>query len=157
MKLCSSVILFLACAAPAQCLFTSVTTDSVGPPCNAASTGFCAVVAMPAWLTSALDVANCRLQVDVNAFEGCGATVPVRVLAIGFAPAAVPLPDLGIDCMLHVLPIAFLASASPTFLLDLPPAVPTFAFYMQGAALSIPPFATEGWFTLSAGQLVSLQ
>jgi len=151
------VSLALAGAVPAQCLFTSVTTQSSGPSCNVASTGMCAIVALPAWLEATLDIVNCRLLVDVNAFAGCGATVPLRMLAIGLQPASVPLPDLGPGCTLHVQPVAFLGSTSATFALDLPPGVTSFAFVMQGAALSVPPLSGDPRITLSEGQRVSLQ
>lgn len=152
------VALALACAsgAEAQCLFTTVAQQSVGPSCNQASTGMCAIVALPPWLESSLDIANCRLGVDLVVFEGCGATVPVRALLVGFQPATVPLPDLGLACALHLLPIGVLVAASGPFALDLPPGVTAFSFLMQGAALSVPPFATEAWFTLTEGYQVDL-
>lgn len=146
----------LAAPAPAQCLFTNVSQTPIGPSCNFASTGMCAVVALPPWLEPALDAPNCRLQVDLVVFEGCGATVPVRALLFGFQPATVPLPDLGLGCALHFPPIGALVVGSGPFVLDLPPGVPSFTFLMQGAALSVPPFAVEAWFTLTEGYQVDL-
>ncbi|MBL8747908.1 MAG: hypothetical protein JNK78_02015 [Planctomycetes bacterium] len=144
-------------AAPAQCLFTSVSTQSVGESCNFASTGMCAVVALPAFVDVSLDVANCALDVEVVAFEGCGASVPLRILMFGAQAATIPLPDFGFSCALNLLPDAFLAVAPGPTALALPPAVQTLSFYVQGAALSVPPLSGEGWFTFSAGSLVSLQ
>lgn len=142
--------------APAQCLFTTVTQSSVGPSCNWASTGFCAVAALPAWLLSTLDVPNCRLEIEVNAFSGCGASVPIRVLVLGLQPATVPLPDFGLGCTLHVQPDLFFAQGNGPFLIDLPPGVQTFTFFAQGAAFSVPPLQPDGWWTFSDGVQVDL-
>ncbi len=144
-------------AAPAQCLFTSVATQPVGESCNFASTGMCAIVALPAFVDVALDIANCALDVEVVAFEGCGASVPLRVLMFGAQTATIPLPDFGFSCALNLLPDAFLAVAPGPTALALPPGLQTMSFYVQGAALSVPPLSSEGWFTFSAGSLVSLQ
>jgi hypothetical protein len=148
-----------ATALPAQCLFTSVTAQSIGASCNVPSTGFCAIVAVPASLHFALDVPNCSLEVDVNAFSGCGASVPLRVLVFGTQPAAVPLPEFGSDCFLHLLPIAFLTTTTTSFTLALPPNVPALSFLVQGAALSTFVSPGPGTTTLAFtdGVSVSLQ
>jgi hypothetical protein len=139
----------LAAAAPAQCLFTSVTAQSVGQSCNAASTGFCAVAAFPSFLLNELDTGTCTLDVTVTAFEGCGATVPLRALAIGLQPAFVPLPEFGLGCALQVAPVAMFVTTSTSITLDLPPNVAQLSFLAQGVALSSFSFAST-----TANQLV---
>ncbi len=142
--------------ASAQCLFTTVTAQSVGPSCNFPSTGGCAIPSVPVSLTPTLDTGNCTLSIAVNAFEGCGATVPLRVLALGFQPVAVPLPEFGLGCTLHVLPVVMLANASGPFVLPLPNGVASLGFLAQGAVISVPPFSS-GFVALSDGLSVSLQ
>jgi hypothetical protein len=153
------VLVALTAPVPAQCLFTSVTTQSIGPGCNVGSTGFCKIVGLPTTLSVGLDAANCTLEVQVNLFESCGVQVPVRAIAVGFASTALPLPEFGPDCMLHVAPIGFLTSTTGPFTLDLPPGVPTLSFLVQGAALSIAPVGGQGndVLTFSDGVQVDLQ
>ncbi|HEX5054253.1 MAG TPA: hypothetical protein VFZ65_20915 [Planctomycetota bacterium] len=154
-------LLFAAVAAsaalPAQCPFQTVTTQSLAPGCNFASTGLCAIVALPTTLTTTLDTTNCRLDISVNAFEGCGATVPLRALVFGTQQVFVPLPEFGATCALHVAPIAMLATASGPFSLNLPPGLSSLSFLVQGAALSVPPFAIGNILTLSDAQSIDLQ
>lgn len=149
----------LAAALPAQCLFTSVTTQTIGPGCNVGSTGYCRIVGLPTTLGTALDSPNCALGVQVNLFEACGVTVPVRLLAIGFQQAFAPLPEFGPGCTLHVAPIAVLAGTTGPFTVSLPPGVPVCQFLMQGAALSIAPVGGQGTdlLTFSAALQVDLQ
>ena len=149
--------LALAAAAPAQCLFTSVTAQSVGQSCNAASTGFCAVAAFPSFLEPVLDTANCQLNLTVTAFEGCGATVPLRVLAFGFQPTFVPLPEFGSDCALQVDPVGILATTATSFTLNLPPNVPQFSFLAQGLAWSSFQFAPNPILAFTAPYAINLQ
>ncbi|MBL8727780.1 MAG: hypothetical protein JNM25_05075 [Planctomycetes bacterium] len=153
------VLLALTAAVPAQCLFTSVATQSIGPGCNTGSTGFCKLVGLPTTLSVALDAANCTLDLQVNLFESCGVQVPVRVIAVGFASTALPLPEFGPGCMLHVAPIGFLTSSTGPFTLDLPPGVPSLSFLVQGAALSVAPLGGQGndVLTFSDGVQVDLQ
>ena len=146
----------LAGAASAQCLFSSVSTQSVGSSCNAPSTGFCAIAAMPVSLTPTLNTTNCSLTIQLTAFEGCGATVPLRVLALGFQPASVPLPEFGATCALHIAPIVLLADTTGTFVLPLPTSTASLGFYAQGAALSVPPFGAN-ILAFSNGLSVNLQ
>lgn len=126
----------LAVAAPAQCLFTSATATPTGQPCNAAHTGLCLIASFPSSLQTGLDTTACELDVTITAFQGCGATVPLRVLAIGFQPVAVPLPEFGFGCELQVAPIALLATTGPSVTLALPPGVPQLQFVAQGVAWS---------------------
>lgn len=148
----------IALPARAQCLFTSVTATATGEPCNAASTGFCAVAAFPSFLLPELDPTNCTLDVTITAFESCGAVVPLRVLAIGFQPAAVPLPEFGIGCELQVVPIALLTTPSPTVSVALPPGVPTMSFLAQGLAWShFAPAANPDVFAFTSGYTIDLQ
>jgi len=150
--------LLLCAATPAQCLFTGVTAQAVGQSCNAAHTGFCAVAAFPSFLLPELDTANCQLDVTVTAFEGCGAVVPLRVLAIGFQPTFVPLPQFGFDCALQVDPIAILATTSPQVTLSLPPNVPQLGFLAQGLAWSNFSFASNpDVLAFTAPYAISLQ
>ena len=149
--------LALASATPAQCLFTSVTNQPVGQSCNAASTGFCAVAAFPSFLLTDLDQTNCELEITVTAFEGCGATVPFRVLAIGFQPTFVPLPEFGFDCALQIVPVGVATTTSPSVTLSLPPNLPQLSFLAQGAALSsFPPGGTD-ILVFTAPYAISLQ
>lgn len=143
-------------AASAQCLFTSVTAQSVGPSCNFPSPGLCLIMTPPVSLTPSLDSTNCTLSIEVNAFEGCGATVPLRVLALGFQQVAVPLPEFGLGCTLHVLPLVLLATTSGAFVLSLPPSTSSLGFLAQGAVISLPPFGA-GIFALSDGLSINLQ
>lgn len=143
--------------ARAQCPFTSVATQSVAPGCNFASTGFCAIVSTPTTLGVTLDAAACALRVDVVAFQGCGATIPVFALALGAQQINLPLPDFGPTCTLAVLPAVLVADASGQYTLPLPAALPPLSFLAQGFALSVPPLASQPIFTLSDALAVSLQ
>lgn len=147
----------LAVAAAAQCPFSSVSTQTYAPSCNFASTGFCAIVATPTTLALTLDTNACTLEVAVNAFQGCGASIPLRALVIGTQQVNVPLPEFGPTCALAVAPVALLADVSGPFTLALPNVVPPLSFLVQGCALSLPPFANELIFTLSDAQTVTLQ
>lgn len=148
----------LAATASAQCQFLSVSSQTTGAGCNAASTGFCAVVALPSFLEFQLDNSICELDVTVTAFEGCGAVVPLRALAIGFAPTFVPLPDLGLGCALQVDPIAILPSTAPTLTLTLPPGVPAMTFQAQGVAWSHFPLSPQpDTLVLTAPYQIDLQ
>jgi hypothetical protein len=132
--------LLAAASLPAQ--FTSVTTTSVAPGCNLGWTGCCATPSMPAQLQFALDVNAQRLDVTVQALEGCcGVAVPRRALALGTSPAAVPLPMFGPGCTLHVFPDVLLATTGTTFALQLPPGVATLGFLVQGLAWQTWPLA----------------
>ncbi|MBL9077480.1 MAG: hypothetical protein JNL08_08255 [Planctomycetes bacterium] len=154
----SSFALALATTLPAQCLFTSVTPTPFGQSCNVASTGFCAVAAFPSFLLTELDVANCSLEVDVTAFSGCGATVPLRFLAIGFQSTFVPLPMFGLDCALQVDPIAILTTTGTSMTVALPPGVQTFQFVAQGVAWSNFPWSpSPDVLAFTAPYAISLQ
>ena len=144
-------------ALPAQCLFQTVTTQSIGPSCNFGSTGFCAIPSVPSTLSTTLDTVNCKLIVQVNQFEGCGASVPLRLLVLGIQPVAVSLPEFGPGCTLHVVPMVLLAGTTGPFSLDLPPGVASLSFLAQGAALSHFPFTTPDVLTFTDGLAVSLQ
>ena len=158
MKICLP-FLFTTAFLPAQCLFTSVTTQSIGPGCNVGSTGYCKPIGLPTTLAVELDPANCRLEVSVRLFEACGVQVPFRLLAVGFAPTALPLPEFGAGCTLHVAPIGIMADTTGPFRIDLPPGVQQFSFLVQGAAMSLAPFGGQGTdvLTFSDGLQVDLQ
>ncbi len=157
----SSLTIFVATAAalPAQCLFTSVTTWSIGGGCNVGSTGFCKLVGMPTTTSFSLDVSNCTLDIQVNLFEACGVVVPLRAVVIGFQQVAVPLPDFGVGCMLHVSPDIVLSTGSGPIPLVLPQGMAGFGFHAQSIALSIAPLggANGDAFTFSGGETVILQ
>jgi len=159
MKAATLVPLLLVTALPAQCLFTSLTTTSVGPGCNVGSTGYCKVVGLPTTLSTSLDPANCRLEVQIHLFEACGVTVPLRLLAFGFQPATVPLPEFGPGCVLAFAPLAVLSWSTGPIALDLPPGVAALSFLVQGAALSIAPPGGQGLdaLTFSDALRVDLQ
>lgn len=131
-------LLMLSAATPAQCLFTSVTTTPVGQGCNIGHNGCCATLVPPmAYVVPDLDIPNCELDVTVSGFEGCcGVTTPLRVLAIGFQPTFVPLPEFGVGCALQVDPIAILMTTASVIPLTLPPGVPQLTFRAQGIAWS---------------------
>ena len=99
---------------------------------------------------------SCSLTIQLTAFEGCGATVPLRVLALGFQTANVPLPEFGATCALHVAPIVLLADTTGTFVLPLPTNTASLGFFAQGAALSIPPFGAD-ILAFSNGLAINLQ
>jgi hypothetical protein len=143
-------------ALPAQCQFTTATAQSIGLGCNAASTGGCAIPSIPTTLGTTLDPATCTLTIEVIAFEGCGATIPLRALALGLQPATVPVPAFGPGCALHVAPDVLLAATAGPFALPLPPNVTFATIYVQGFALSLDP---SGALipTLSDGVEITLQ
>ncbi len=122
-------------AAPLAAQFSSVTTTTAAPGCNLWWTGCCAIASMPAALQFALDATNNRLDVTVTALEGCcGVAVPLRALALGTAPAAVPLPEFGANCTLHVDPAVLLATTGTGFSLQLPATPAALGFLAQGLA-----------------------
>jgi hypothetical protein len=151
----SVAVLASAVAVPAQC-FQSVTTKSIGPSCNFGSTGFCLVVSRPTMLDVALGAAPCTLEMQVDIFEGCGATVPLRAIAIGVQPANLPLPQLGEGCALHLVPIVIVPTTAKPLVLDLPPGLPPFGFLAQALAVSVPPLE-PAYLTLSDGLSIELR
>lgn len=155
----SSALLFASASLSAQCLFTSVATQMIGPGCNVGTTGYCKIVGLPTTTTFTLDVANCALDIRVNLFEACGVVVPFRAVAIGFQQIAVPLPDFGAGCTLHVTPDIVLSTSSGPLQLMLPPGVATLGFFAQSIALSLAPVGGQGsdGFTFSDAVAVSLQ
>jgi len=159
--ICSSLasLLALAAASPAQCLYTTMTTQTVGAGCNVGSTGFCKVVGLPTTTVLTLDVQSCALDMQVNLFEACGVVVPLRAVAVGFQQIAVSLPDLGLGCMLHVSPDLVLSTGSGPLQLDLPLGLPFIGFYVQAIALSLAPLGGQGsdGFTLSDAMWVDIQ
>ena len=159
MKPIVSLLAFsISAMAPAQS-FSSVTTQVIGAGCNVGSTGYCKNVGVPTTTAFTLDGANHALAIEVNLFEACGVTVPLRAVAVGFAPISVPLPDLGLGCELHVVPDLILTSATNPLRLSLPHGLPTLWLFTQAIALSLAPPGGQGsdGFTLSEGRLVSLQ
>lgn len=158
---CSSLafLLALASAAPAQCLYTTLATQVVGAGCNVGTTGYCKIVGLPTTTTLTLDVQNCALDMQVNLFEACGVVVPLRAVVVGFQQIAVPLPDLGVNCMLHVSPDIVLSTSSGPLQLALPLGLPFLGFYVQAVALSLEPSGGLGadGFTLSNAVWVDLQ
>lgn len=150
----------LLATAPLLAQFSSVTATPVAPGCNLGWSGCCAVPSAPATLEFTLDTNAQRLDVTVAALEGCcGVTVPLRVLALGTTSAAVPLPQFGVGCTLHVTPAVLLASVVPTFSLQLPASPATLGFLAQGLAWqtwSIAPVAADR-FLFTAASAVSLQ
>ena len=147
---------FVAPSVSAQCGLSSLSTQKFGESCNAASTGFCLVVSRPTEVVPTLDSGNCRLDVSVVAFEGCGAKVPLRALFLGVDQANIPVPFFGPTCALFLNPVAVLPDPSGLFSFQLPPATRPFSLLMQGFALSLPPFGSP-IATLSDGVRVSVQ
>jgi hypothetical protein len=89
------------------------------------------------YIVPELDAANCRLDITVSGFEDCcGVTTPLRVLAIGFQPTFVPLPEFGLGCAVQIDPIGIATTSSPVISLALPPGVPQLTFLAQGIAWS---------------------
>lgn len=151
-------LLALAAASPAQCLYTTMTTQTVGAGCNVGTTGYCKIVGLPTTNVLTLDVQNCALGVQVSLFEACGVVVPLRAVVIGFQQIAVPLPDFGVGCMLHVSPDLVLSTASGPLQLALPLGLPFLGFYVQSLALSLaPPGAGADGFTFTDAVWVDLQ
>ncbi|MBL8735796.1 MAG: hypothetical protein JNL12_05155 [Planctomycetes bacterium] len=134
------LVLGLAAAVlPAQTLFTSQTTQSLGDGCNSMPTGTCRMLSLPTSLVAEFDASAGTVTVRVDSYAFCGVVVPVTVLALGLQPANVPLPALGPSCVLYLHPLAVLANANEPFVLPLPPGVPSLTFLVQGAALGIDP------------------
>ncbi|MBK8095739.1 MAG: hypothetical protein IPK26_01445 [Planctomycetes bacterium] len=146
-----------AAIAAAQCQFQSVTATSIGRACNVGPTGCCLVMARPTLLIPALDTGNCRLDLGVNALEGCcGVTVVARVVVLGDQQAATPFPQFGRDCMLHIAPLAVLI-ATPDVQLPIPSTLPPLTFLAQGAALIQAPFGMNEVMTFTDALAISLR
>ena len=141
---------------PAQCPYTSATTRTIGQGCNHASTGFCRLASRPTLLEVNLDARNCQLDLNVVAFSGCGASVPLRAVVIGFRQVNFPIPSFGQSCTLHVVPALVLASTTESIELRLPRRGGPLTLLMQAYALSIPPFGNQ-ISTLSDAHAVNLQ
>jgi hypothetical protein len=140
----SSALAALLCT-PLAAQFSSLTTSSVAPGCNLGFTGCCAIVEQPATLQLGLDTTQQRLDVAVQALEGCcGVSVVLRALVLGGAPVTVPLPQFGAACTLHVQPDVLLATTGTSFALPLPPNVATLGFLAQGLAWQTWSFAPGG-------------
>jgi len=155
----SFVVSFALAAAAAQGPFTSVSLTSAGPSCNLQPTGCCAVVSAPTQMLATLDVTQSVLSIAVPAVVGCcGVAVPVRLLAIGTAPAVIPLPAFGQGCTLWLQPAAVLALVgSDTFVLPIPPTLtPPLVFLAQAAAVHTQTFGPT-IVTLSAAESITLQ
>lgn len=143
--------------AAAQCQFQSVTATSIGQSCNVGPTGCCMVMARPTFLIPALDTGTCRLDLGVNALEGCcGVTVIARVVVLGDQQLATPFPQFGRDCMLHIAPLAVLV-ATPEVQLPIPPTLPPLTFLAQGAALIQAPFGMNEVMTFTDGLAITLR
>ena len=140
----AATVLVSAVAVPAQCLITTLTTQTIGPGCNVGSTGFCKVVGRPTTLNVTLDPGACSLSMQVDLFESCGVTVPLRAIAFGVQPAFLPLPQFGAGCALHEVPILFVPTTADPLVLTLPPGVPSLGFLAQALALSIAPVGGGG-------------
>lgn len=134
-----SVLGLAAAVLPAQTLFTSQTTQSLGDGCNTMPTGTCRMLSLPTSLVAQFDPASATETIRVNAYAFCGVVIPVTVLTIGLQPANVPLPMLGPSCVLYLDPLAVLANTNEPFVLALPPGLPSLTFLAQGAALGIDP------------------
>lgn len=149
----------LAGFAAAQCQFSSLSTQSAGAHCNIGPTGCCAIAGLPTQLRPALDVAACTVEFSVFAIEGCcGVTIPLRLVAIGTAPANVPLPQFGAACSLWLVPDVVLAQTGSSLSIAIPPTLPPLTFFAQAAAVVVDPFAVPaGVVTLSAAAAISLQ
>jgi hypothetical protein len=153
------VSLLCAGAAAAQCQFSSVSAQSAGPYCNLGPTGCCAIAQQPTLLRPTLEVTTCRLNVEVSALEGCcGVTVAVRLLALGAAPANLPLPQFGSGCALWLQPDVILVQQAATFSLAIPPTLPPVTFLAQGCAvITNTLFPAPTVLTLSNALALSLQ
>jgi hypothetical protein len=154
----SSVLSFALAAAVAQSPFTSVSLTSAGPSCNLQPTGCCAVVSAPTEMFATLDTTQSVLRLAVPAVVGCcGVAVPVRLLAIGTAPAVIPLPQFGLGCTLWLQPVAVLALVgSDTFVLPIPSTLQPLTFLAQAAAVHTQTFGPTV-VTLSAAESIALQ
>lgn len=148
----------LAAPAAAQCQFSTLTMQTVGPFCNLGTTGCCAIVEQPTVLAGTLDTNRCALGMQVSALEGCcGVAVAARVLVLGTGPANLPLPSLGRGCTLSVQPDAMLLLLSgDTFALPIPRGLPPITLLAQAAALITSPFTSPLW-TLTNAHSVALQ
>jgi len=137
----AAVVAVLPLAA-AQCPFSSLSVQSAGASCNLQPTGCCAIVSGPTQLNATLAVTPCALDLEVPAIEGCcGVAVPARLLVLGDAPTAVPLPNFGPSCTLWVLPgVALVLTLGDRFTLPIPPALPPITFLAQAAAIHTSPF-----------------
>lgn len=159
-KILASVLaLALATAAAAQCPFTSVTAQSIGPSCNLGPTGCCAIVEQPTILAPTLDVTACSLDLEVRALEGCcGVTVAARLLALGVGTATIPVPQLGPRCVLSVAPATILVQQAPVFRFAIPPTLQPFTFHAQACAvITNTQFPAPTVVTLSDGLALTLQ
>ena len=151
----AAAVIASSVALPAQCLFQSVSTKSIGPSCNFGSTGFCAIVSRPTMLDVTMPAGSCSLEMRVDIFEGCGATVPLRAIAFGVQPMNLPLPQFGPECALHLVPILIVPTTSAPLVLNLPLNVASLGFLAQALAVSVPPFEA-GYLTFSDGLAIDL-
>jgi hypothetical protein len=146
-----SASLALSGLAAAQCAFSSVNVSCYGHPCSVFSGN-------PTTVGAQLNVSNCTLGVDVQAFSGCCNTYLVgRVLVVGLQPVTQPLPQLG--CTLLTSPDLVLFQATGSmFALQMPSApFPATTLFAQGAAIY---FTTIGFSTdwaFSRGSQINLQ
>ena len=140
--------------AVSQCAFTTVTATAYGQPCSV----WQLANQMPA-ISVSLDASNCTLGLDVTAFPGCcNSFLTGRVLVLGLAPIAVPVPQFGVNCTMLTSPdVILFQQSSGAFQMSLPAApFPATTIYSQAAVLY---FTTIGLTTdwgLSAGYKIDL-
>ena len=108
----------------------NIETTHYGEGCNP-------VFAMPVEVRAGLDPAGRILTIGVDGFPGCCNTFLVqRLLAFGFSPAQLPVPQFGPGCTLLVEPLFVLilpAQQGAEISFPLPPGLPPFTFHTQGA------------------------
>jgi hypothetical protein len=151
--------ILLSPMAVAQCAAQSIALRTVAPGCNSGPVGCCMIPAAPTTVSASLDTTACRLELTVQALEGCcGVRVLVRVLVLGSRTTGVVVPAFGPQCVLWVSPTIVLSSAtSDAFLLAIPPGITPLDFHVQAAAVAIEPFLPGPVPTLSPAYLVSLR
>lgn len=122
--------LALGASASAQCTVSGVSFTAYGAACNPV---FGPVPALAGSWTAG----SCTIRLTLTGFQGCCNTfVSQRMIAIGTAPANVPLPGVGPGCSLYVVPDLFLLTvpgAQSTFDFLLPPGMPSVTVFAQGA------------------------
>ena len=122
-------MLILAGQLPAQGI-SGIETQHYGDGCNP-------VFVNPPEIKAGLDPSGQILTIAVDGFPGCCNTFLVqRLLALGLSPALHLLPRFGPGCTLLVDPFFILLlpaqhGTEVSFLL--PPGLPPFTFYAQGA------------------------
>ncbi len=143
----------LAASLAAQCPYVSATQQSYGLPCGS-------VFSVPPLIAARLDVPQCTLRLQVNAYTGCCNTfLRARVVVLGLQPTSIPLPQFGLGCTLWTQPLASLyqpTASGDTFPIPLPPGLPPITLHAQGVGVYVT-FGVQYDLMLTDGAAITLR